>query len=201
MIRTYIRIQSCICRRREFSTKSREHPSSDPADGPLRPGCPCREACSVRELVARRALVLRALEPQRQKQRQHGSNEKESIRYRQTLQSCHERVQYLPCCRTRPGVASAAELRRLLLAAVKWYMATREFDNGKDFPSIFINVQVLYPLFLLLYYWMDCFDYLGRGPGGGAKSAVLLIALCLIMKTGISVEESVEVNHNKTAVN
>lgn len=44
----------------------------------------------------------------------------------------------------------------LLLAAIEWYMAAGGFQNGEDFPPVFVNIQVVHFSFLAFYGWLDC---------------------------------------------
>ena len=112
-------------------------------------------------------LVLRALEPRRQQQRQQHSNEKKASDIDKRVNPATIESDFPHAAEPDQVLRENAESRSicaliglnslwLLLVAVEWYMATGEFDKGKDFSSIFINIQVVHFSFLSLYSWMDC---------------------------------------------
>ena len=112
-------------------------------------------------------LVLRALESRRLRQLQQHSNEKEpyDIEKEHTLATneshLHDTAEPDRVLRENVESRSICALVGLnslwlLLAAIEWYMASGRYENGADFPPIFINIQVVHFSFLSLYCWLDC---------------------------------------------
>lgn len=131
------------------------------------PDAPAEKHVSFGSWSYEERLVLGALEPQRQQKRQQHSNEKEASDIEKCIYPATNESDFYHAAEPDQVLRENAESESicaliglnslwLVLAVVEWYMATGEFDNGKDFSSIFINIQVVHLSFLSLYCWIDC---------------------------------------------